>query len=311
MIVGRFLKAKMRRIALIVFLPLFFACVSMSPVLGERETRPGVFSAIENVSPLWQPLAADSEEKPAILYFAGITKEPRLEFWALKAELGDPRLRLVISGPEKDLPFGSVYSTHVTGFVKTKNCLAGINTNPFDKVSAKEGEERKIAGLSVSDGVIVSPADPAFDAIVFYRDGGAAIVSQAEIGDLQNVENAAGGFGMVLKEGRIPERVRESQRYLRRHPRSAAGLSNGGKTLFLLVVDGRRPGSAGATEAELGLLLKQLGAEWGLNFDGGGSSVLALRFPDGRVRAVNMPIHNYIPGWERGVASCLGLKSNT
>jgi exopolysaccharide biosynthesis protein len=212
----------------------------------------------------------------------------------------------VVNGAEKELPFGSVYSTHVTSFVKAKDCLAGINTNPFDKVSAKEGEERKIAGLSVSDGVMVSPIDPAFDAIVFYRDGGAAIVRQAEIADLQNIENAAGGFGMVLEEGRIPERLTES----RRHPRSAAGLSGGGKTLYLLVVDGRRPGSAGATEAELGLLLKQLGAEWGLNFDGGGSSVLALRFPSGEVRAVNTPIHNYIPGWERGVAACLGLGSN-
>ena len=39
--------------------------------------------------------------------------------------------------------------------------------------------------------------------------------------------------------------------------------------LYLLVVDGRRPGSVGATEVETALLLLSLGAESGLLMDGG------------------------------------------
>ncbi|MDR1863387.1 MAG: phosphodiester glycosidase family protein [Treponema sp.] len=140
-----------------------------------------------------------------------------------------------------------------------------------------------------------------FDAVVFYRDGRAAVVSQGQIGDLSAVENAAGGFHRVLRQG-VPVPAGGP-----RHPRSAAGLSADGRTLYLLCVDGRRPGSAGATEAELGLLLKRLGAFDGLNFDGGGSSALALRFKDGKVRNVNIPVHGGIPGRERAVAICLGL----
>jgi exopolysaccharide biosynthesis protein len=94
---------------------------------------------------------------------------------------------------------------------------------------------------------------------------------------------------------------------LPKHPRSAAGLSNQGRTLYLLVIDGRRPGSQGATEVETAFILKRLGAEWGLNFDGGGSSALAMRYADGRVRTLNKPIHSGIPNRERAVAACLGL----
>ncbi|MDR1637367.1 MAG: phosphodiester glycosidase family protein, partial [Treponema sp.] len=92
-----------------------------------------------------------------------------------------------------------------------------------------------------------------------------------------------------------------------RSARSAAGLSGGGKILYLLAIDGKRPGSPGATEAETALILKRLGAAEGINLDGGGSSALALRFPGGETRLVNTPVHQIIPGRERAVAVCLGI----
>jgi len=63
-----------------------------------------------------------------------------------------------------------------------------------------------------------------------------------------------------------------------RHPRSAVGLSADGNTLLLVAVDGRQEGhSRGATLAELGELLKSLGATDALNLDGGGSTALVVR----------------------------------
>jgi exopolysaccharide biosynthesis protein len=116
-----------------------------------------------------------------------------------------------------------------------------------------------------------------------------------------------GGLHVILRESALTQRALTAQP---RFPRSAAGLSANGKTLYLLVIDGRRPGSVGTTEAETALLLKQLGAWDGLNFDGGGSTALALRYRDGKVRTVNTPIHHQIPGNERGVAACLGIALN-
>jgi exopolysaccharide biosynthesis protein len=108
----------------------------------------------------------------------------------------------------------------------------------------------------------------------------------------------------VLKNGEPGERALSVKP---RHPRSAAGISPEGRFLYLLVIDGRRSGSIGATEAETALLLRALGAHNGINFDGGGSSALAVRFGENRVRVVNRPVHAGIPGIERAVSGCLGV----
>ena len=59
-----------------------------------------------------------------------------------------------------------------------------------------------------------------------------------------------------------------------RHPRTAAGISEDGETLILVVVDGRSSSSAGMTVAELRDLMRDLGAWDATNLDGGGSSTM-------------------------------------
>lgn len=59
-----------------------------------------------------------------------------------------------------------------------------------------------------------------------------------------------------------------------RHPRTAAGLSEDRRTLFLVVVDGRTSISVGMRCTELGKLMKELGAHDAINLDGGGSSAM-------------------------------------
>jgi hypothetical protein len=69
-----------------------------------------------------------------------------------------------------------------------------------------------------------------------------------------------------------------------RHPRTAVGVSRDGRTLLLVVVDGRSTASVGATLVELAELMRRLGAWDALNFDGGGSTTMVI---DGAV--VNTP----------------------
>lgn len=59
-----------------------------------------------------------------------------------------------------------------------------------------------------------------------------------------------------------------------RHPRTAAGLSEDGRTLILAVVDGRTDASVGMTCTELAALMAELGAHDASNLDGGGSSTM-------------------------------------
>jgi hypothetical protein len=284
---------------------LAVSCRTLSPLTAPPEDKPVRAASPEAVLPQWEPFA--EEATPALSFFEGRVREPRLEFWALRVDLEAPGLRIVVNGAEPDGAFqeGHIPSTTVSRFVGQYGCLAGINANPFSPVSGRVGEDRTIDGIVIAGGFLVSRPNPAFAALVFYDAGRAAIVNQADLTSLEGIQNAVGGFSMVLKDGNM---VAATGGNLPRHPRSAAGLSADGRYLYLLAVDGRRPGSVGVTEAELAVLLRQLGAGDGLNFDGGGSTSLALRFPDGKVRPVNTPIHKQIPGKERGVAACLGIQ---
>jgi hypothetical protein len=263
---------------------------------------------------------------------AGKIQRPRLKFWALKIELARtadsatddtadgeaedrapaagerPNLRIVLGAGEGGFPRpGYVLSARVSSFVLNKGLLAGINAVPFDPASAREGEERRLAGIAVASGLPIAPPAARYDALVFYSGGGAAILSQAELegeGKEQNrIVHAAGGFHRILRDGELTDRALQKAAGPR-HARSAAGLSPG--TLYLMVIKGGAFfGGRGATEAETAHILKQLGARDVLNLDGGGSSAMALRFSDGSVRTLNSPAR--FPGGERAVGLCLGI----
>ena len=280
------------RIFLLSLLLIFLSCSTVSP-LGPSVS----FQDIEAVQPSWQKFA------DGIGYFHGKIIDPQIEFWALQIELGTGKSKIVVK--EENL------STRVSSFVRSNNLIAGINTAPFDVITSREGQPIKNIGIVVSNGVLITPANPAYDALVFYKNGRAAIVRQSSLQSnqsIENIENAAGGFHQILTSGEPAQRTLGSEGApSQRHPRSAAGISANGDILFLLVIDGRRAASIGSTELETALLLRTFGCHDGINFDGGGSTALALRYPDGNVRTVNTPIHGGFPGHERAVAGILGI----
>ncbi|MDR2535896.1 MAG: phosphodiester glycosidase family protein [Treponema sp.] len=296
-----------RRLLAVFVVFLVLSCSSFSPVSAPPERGSQKFASPYDVVPYWQPFAADLTE--GLDFFAGQVQNPRLRFWAVRVDLTAESLGFVVSPREPVnavMQDGIIPSTKISSFVERYHCLIGINTNPFSPVSGREGEERTIIGVTVSQGTVVALPHPSYDALVFYADSSAAIVKQSELQDLEGVEYAVGGFSIVLQNGTLPDRLLSS-RTEPRHPRSAAGLSADGKTLYLLVIDGRQLGSIGATESEISAVLKGLGAFEGLNFDGGGSTALALRYPNGKVRTVNTPIHKGVPNLERGVGTCFGI----
>ena len=280
---------------LIIFCSLFIVSCATLSRFGEPAATP------EEVSPRWTPLSVSGLD-----YFEGKVSRPRLKFYALRVDLRSPDLRVAVA-PGRTSGDGKTYSTRVSSFVRDNGLVAGVNALPFDPVSGREGEPRVNVGLVIADGVVFSPPHKSFDALVFYKDGRAAVVSQSEIKNFDNIENAVGGFYRILQNGGLVPRVLSLSA---RHPRSAAGISPDNRFLYLLVIDGRQIGSIGSTEAETALLLRALGATEGINFDGGGSSALVLRSPGGKIRVANTPIHKQIPGRERAVAGSVGIIRN-
>lgn len=84
-----------------------------------------------------------------------------------------------------------------------------------------------------------------------------------------------------------------------RHPRTSAGLSQDGRTLYLAVVDGRTTLSVGMTCPELGALMAELGAWTAINLDGGGSTTMWL--------AGQGVVNDPSDGAQRVVANHLGI----
>ena len=295
------------------FRKIFFLCslltVNCSLLIVSCTTFPkieGPVASLEAVSPQWKTVSV-----PGLEYFAGKVSRPHIQFHALRIDLTEPNLRIMAapgaaSSPSEANGWKTV-SIKVSSFVRDNGLAAGINALPFDPVSGTEGEPRINVGIVIASGVILSLPHKNYDALIFYKDGNAVIAAQSEMKDFDNIENAVGGFNRILENGELVPRVLN---LTVRHPRSAAGISPDGKFLYLLVIDGRQIKSIGGTEAETALLLKALGATEGINFDGGGSSSLVLRFPNGKIRIMNTPIHKMIPGRERAVAGCLGIMSN-
>lgn len=89
-------------------------------------------------------------------------------------------------------------------------------------------------------------------------------------------------------------------------PRTAAGISHDGRTVWLVVVDGRSEHSVGMTVAELAELVRSFGATDVINLDGGGSSTMVMREPGApHTTVVNDPSD----GEPRAVANGVGVFS--
>ncbi|HSQ38547.1 MAG TPA: phosphodiester glycosidase family protein, partial [Anaerolineales bacterium] len=121
------------------------------------------------------------------------------------------------------------------------------------------------------------------------------------------VWTAISGDRMLVTKGEVVGDLDDSAL----EPRTAIGINQNGRYVYLVVVDGRQPFySAGATFAELAELLVEQGAYLAMSLDGGGSSTMAIEGEDGQPVILNSPIDNLIPNLERPVANHFGVYVN-
>ncbi|MBU6276966.1 MAG: phosphodiester glycosidase family protein [Planctomycetes bacterium] len=162
--------------------------------------------------------------------------------------------------------------------------VLAVNASPWEPfVPGRAFEHADRMGLVVDDGIVVSPPTGR-PALVIGHDGHAALRVVAPEEDLAAIETAVSGFSFCLVDGvpSPPDQVL--------HPRTGFGLSADGTTLFILVADGRQAASQGLTVREVGELLREMGADDGINMDGGGSTTLVAKAAAGNeLRVVNTP----------------------
>ncbi len=170
----------------------------------------------------------------------------------------------------------------------------------------------------VRDGVVVAERDrpgegpiPDDTLVLVGREDGAEELERLDPGDRVRVRYrlvpadgppltfAVGGFPIARDGADLPGLDTSVLA-----PRTAAGVSGDGRTVWLVVVDGRSDDSVGMTVAELAELVRSFGATDVVNLDGGGSSTMVVREPGAeRVAVVNEPSD----GEPRPVANGVGV----
>lgn len=112
--------------------------------------------------------------------------------------------------------------------------------------------------------------------------GGAIRVSMSLSPDHGNLRTVVGGWPRIVRNGRSVAEYADIEegtfpRFSAvRHPRTGAGISRDGKTLYLMTVDGRRESDGGMSLVELAHFMMGVGAYDAMNFDGGGSTTMVV-----------------------------------
>ncbi len=202
-------------------------------------------------------------------------------------------------------PSGIICTRTVSEFLVEHGMDFAINGNGFSYIdpppkvlTCTEGDPVTLNGFAASRGRVYSERGGP----TLYINRNHTISINRPLG---NIYNAISGDRIVVEKGKMVPNLAANIP----NPRTAIGLSANGRTLILVVVDGRQPGfSEGVNFHELADLLISLSAFSGMNMDGGGSSAMVIRSVDGKPRVLNSPIDADVPGKESSVANHLGIR---
>lgn len=276
--------------------PFLLLAFTILPALAEPPTP-----APEKGTGKWLPLFCGVE------YRLDVTTEPRpMRIHQVRIDTQAEGISFFTTPGNGDEP-GEVTGRRTATFLKEFELEVAVNGTGFNPITG-EGKPVDVLGLSVSEGTVVSDADPVSGNPVFLM----TVKNEAKIlrapfrsedwaGADDALQGWAGANGMLVDDGKIITTDRNL------HPRTAVGVSKDGRQVYLVVVDGRQKGfSEGITLMELAAWMKQLGCWDAINLDGGGSSTLVMKQQNGSPRVVNS-----IPGGiQRSVANHLGIHAD-
>lgn len=186
-----------------------------------------------------------------------------------------------------------------------------VNGSHFDPFWSKSpwnfyprsGDPVDIMGYAVSDGVLYSENRSQWPKFCFQGMRMQVCGNK----DVHQMPYAIAGGRLLLRWGNVSPNM-DGPLPEKPLPRTVVGYSKDGSKAWLVVVDGRQKGySEGLSLFEMGAYMKDLGADFVLNLDGGGSSTLVVK-KDGKQRVLNAPYHTYIPMRQRAVGNALGVK---
>ncbi len=246
-----------------------------------------------------------------VVYSRFIYDEPRpIVLHLLEIDLSTPGVRLTVT-PGQQSGVNEFAARTTEDFLTEFGTQLAINGSFFDPFYVnspfdfypRSGDLVTVRGLIIADGVIYS--NPIASLPVLCVVANQAVIRYGDCPPM--TAQAMVGFPRLVEQGQITA-ISASEPLLGLHPRTAVGVDGTGFRLWLVTVDGDQSGySEGMYLAELAAVLLDVGAYDAFNLDGGGSSTLVMRQPDGSARLLNAPIHTGLSGRQRPVATHLGV----
>ena len=240
-------------------------------------------------------LTYDSVSEGISVYHFKISTDPAVGYLAI-IKLDVPETEIVISPEKKEKYLTST-------FAKDNNCIIAIN-GEAGETPAKTAKLGQWTGNWISKGKVVLMHDTKLRPFISFDSLNHAYYSfQEEIDTIYNFKKYNTIFGRtdIIMNGKVYDSNKYNYaRGKETYPRTIMALNKEGNVLYLMVIDGRRPGySIGLTLEKSAQILKSVGAYNAMACDQGGSSCMFLRD-----KIVNRPCDNV----ERVVYSHFGIK---
>ncbi|MFJ1811945.1 MULTISPECIES: phosphodiester glycosidase family protein [unclassified Streptomyces] len=244
----------------------------------------------------------------------GTDGKARLDSLSLNATYSTLGRRLALGGVNQyALPENSVGAyTSDWGSVSRKRATCGTDTQRAAACSTSTYEVTLKKGRVVSTSTTPGSGTIATGTTVLVgREAGALRLKKLVKGQavavrygLKSASKSAYSFAVggypILSGGKSSAGLDTSVSAVR----TAVGIGNGGKRVFLFALDGATAYRKGLTIAEVATALKNLGATEGFSLDGGGSSTLVAR-PAG---SAEVTVRNHpSDGYERPVSNGIGV----
>lgn len=225
--------------------------------------------------PLGEPVDTWSEPNPGLRYLRRTLESPPLSIHAVVVDLRAEGVRVVAT------PQASRWAT-VSDFAREQRAAVAINGGFW-------GVWQRPTGITAGGGSLWSGSepDPEFGHFGIRSDGRAVVHGPGEGEDarsLARLTDSVSGRPLLVVGGEIAtDSLDVFASANQRQPRTAAGVSRDGRTVFLVVADGRQSHSRGLTLYQLARVMIELGAHRAINLDGGGSSAMYVEGAGGVV----------------------------
>ena len=270
-------------LALISLLLTFFSCTT-SPKdssLLECNKETHIRQGIDFYPPSWNNKADSVTSNwesitQGILYTSFNSSQIPLRWHLVSIDLHNPTIQLLAYPTPEQVAEKYTFTGKTTWqFLQDTGATVAVNANPFKAPLTQLLPHRSIVGLFINQGHLISPALSRYSALCFEKQGQLwipSIISDQTLYPPQT-ELALGGFFTILQEGQM-----QRMRACSLDARTAMGISQDKRYLFILYVEGEnKKESTGLTYEESALILQAAGAWDALQMDGGGSSALSVK----------------------------------